>query len=586
MDPSWMVQRHTCPLLRSVTPADELPSDSMPSLSYVPHSEVVKTEPPEPALKKAKSSSPAPPAKISAVKGAAVKPGGDPVRTPNTKCKGEIPCLTPSPPPKAVPKAVIPPTKIETSGISQLTKPRGVPVPKPSSRPNQVKTIPSVPKPMATPPSVYLSKPVAPHVKHDLPVAGPTHKSMTGPPPKPSCKEELTPSATLLGGCVAIDSDDDVASTVADADPNFEKDVQDVLDEMAKENNDEIPVPPMVPTSQPGIGAPVVSSTVPVEVPVAEATPAATQVEKPGDQASAPAAAAKPAATPVGASAAAEKPVATAVEKTGEQTPTPEAAAEKSVATPPAEKSAITPAPDKAEAETTPHQAQGTPVASTSKPTPTKPAFTPLEPSQALPPTTMVQHKPSNTTSTTPATAAPAKASPELAPQESVPPAPEKKLTQEEKDEQWIRARFEKMDDAETKRYLKAAKKHPLLQQYVHEDLGLGATLKDAKTDYDYVFGDADDTEELICFELWLLRKSRIPSSTPAAAGPAAVPKQTPQSQPKPVPPKSVPTVPTVPAVPPSLKPTAPKPNDQGERHLNFEVVGNVSWPNVRLDSL
>lgn len=123
MDPSWMVQRHTCPLLRSVTPADELPSDSMPSLSYVPHSEVVKTEPPEPALKKAKSSPPAPPAKISAVKGAAVKPGGDPVRTPNTKCKGEIPCLTPSPPPKAVPKAVIPPTKIETSGISQLTSP-------------------------------------------------------------------------------------------------------------------------------------------------------------------------------------------------------------------------------------------------------------------------------------------------------------------------------------------------------------------------------------------------------------------------------------------------------------------------------
>ena len=522
-----MVKHHTCPLLRSVTPAAETPADSLPSLSYVPHSEVsvVKTETPEQcrALKKAKSSAPAPVVKTSAVKGAAAKPGGsDPVRTPHTKCKGELPCLTPSPPPKAVPKTMTPPTKTETSGTSQLTKLCGAPVPKPSSKPNPVKTIPSVPKPMASAPSVYLSKPVASHVKHDLAIAGPTHKPMTNPPPKPSCKEELAPSKTLVDACIDVDSDDDVPSTVPDIDLQFQKEVEEELDRMAKENT-EIPVPTgksppvMTSTSQPGIVAPAVPPKVPVEVPVAEATPATAQVETPGDQASAPE---KPAATPVGAPAAAEKPAATPVETPEVQASAP---AEKPAATPvetpevqpsaPAEKPADTPAPDKTEAEATPKQAQETQVASTLPPAQTKPAFTPLEPPQPSPPTTLAQRETPNADSIPPATAAPAKASPQ-----SVPPVPAKKKTQEETDEEWIRGRFQKMDDADTKKYLKAAKKHPLLQQYVHEDLGLGATLKEAQRDYNYVFGDEDDTEELINFELWLLRKSRITSSTPAAS--------------------------------------------------------------------
>lgn len=108
-----------------------------------------------------------------------------------------------------------------------------------------------------------------------------------------------------------------------------------------------------------------------------------------------------------------------------------------------------------------------------------------------------------------------------------------KGTTQQEIEIGWIIKFFEDMNQKKAQTYIKDAKKHPLLQRYVAEDLELGPTLKIAKRDYDYVFGEHDACEELAGLQIFIRKVLReehprvypwtpAPTATPPAPVPAA----------------------------------------------------------------
>ena len=79
-------------------------------------------------------------------------------------------------------------------------------------------------------------------------------------------------------------------------------------------------------------------------------------------------------------------------------------------------------------------------------------------------------------------------------------------LTEKEKKEmaieRGIRARVEKMDEAETARRVKKTRKDPMLKEYLKDEIGL---TKDEIKDFE--FGDEDPIEEIISFDFWLATK-------------------------------------------------------------------------------
>ena len=75
-----------------------------------------------------------------------------------------------------------------------------------------------------------------------------------------------------------------------------------------------------------------------------------------------------------------------------------------------------------------------------------------------------------------------------------------------------VRAELEKLDDDAIKNRVMGAKKHCRMNEY----------LKDVALDEDYPFGENDEFEELVCFEIWL-RESK-PCPQPALPLPKAAP--------------------------------------------------------------
>ena len=75
------------------------------------------------------------------------------------------------------------------------------------------------------------------------------------------------------------------------------------------------------------------------------------------------------------------------------------------------------------------------------------------------------------------------------------------------------------------------------------EYLGLGSSLKEARKDYDYVFGAHDELEELISFDIFLTKHQRKQDDSTPSSHPVTVPKQPPSAPP----PKQPPSAPPVP---------------------------------------
>ena len=117
-----------------------------------------------------------------------------------------------------------------------------------------------------------------------------------------------------------------------------------------------------------------------------------------------------------------------------------------------------------------------------------------------------------------------------------LPPPPKEGSEPTNQEINWILNHFQTMDDEELSSLLEDARKHPLLQRYVAENLELGPTLKQAKETYDYDFGDHDPAEELAGFDMFILEVLRrehpridpwadpSPATPPTATAPDSLP--------------------------------------------------------------
>lgn len=113
----------------------------------------------------------------------------------------------------------------------------------------------------------------------------------------------------------------------------------------------------------------------------------------------------------------------------------------------------------------------------------------------------------------------------EPSPAPTAPVATEKTNAGEFDKSDMIRTRLEKLDDVEFEKRMSAAKCHPLVPKYLEEWVGVD----------DYVFGQDDEFEELVCFETWLSETTHpIPlgdmPSAPAVTAPAPPPHGPPQA--------------------------------------------------------
>jgi hypothetical protein len=121
-----------------------------------------------------------------------------------------------------------------------------------------------------------------------------------------------------------------------------------------------------------------------------------------------------------------------------------------------------------------------------------------------------------------------------------------------------VRAQLEKLDEHQISIKVKGVQKHCLLKEY----------LKEVALDESYPFGDADEFEELVCFETWL--KERQPETTPSP-----LPVSSPVPAPKAPPVVAAPVV----AVPAAKAATAPPTRDTRSTTsaaLDIRVHGNV----------
>lgn len=585
---------------RSVTPAEDVVGDTQPSLSYVPGSEVnvaeglVKSElpVPPPACKKAKAEAPVPPVK-SAVKGIAAKPNLSDLRTPEGKCKGAA-VNTPSPPPK-VPAVKQPPVPVKVEKIAPSRVPiarnAGVPMPRPSTKVEEPKPKPVSPVPKMPPLPLPITKPMGPP---PLGVAAAVVPSgITEGTSKQDCKMELTntspndvhPRSTPY---YIVDSDDDMSSTVADPEsprPTEEEETPGVNEPNMK------PIPSM--TRTPAIAPKALAfGSVP--------KPSSKPTQKTEVLASQP-------PEPVAKTSEVEATAAKAVGELPEPlAKTSEVEATDAKANGSQDDNTPLPSSQPATSPAAPSNTETTkPVETASPPAPTPPHPSPLP---TLPPQVPPQEStPSVAAKATPPEGANPEAmpdaskhvdssTPEASQQPPVKPPADKPVGGEGKgemddDEKYVRARYETVRDADLKKYVKKAKAHPLLEAYVCEYLGLGKSLKEAQKDYDFVFGDHDELEELILFDIFLLKHQRKQKNSTPPSPPVTQPKQLPVPPPEspakkvtftPLPtPKSVATPKSV------VTPHVVDPQTSGATGVGgpvapvFNVVGAVPWPNT-----
>ena len=157
------------------------------------------------------------------------------------------------------------------------------------------------------------------------------------------------------------------------------------------------------------------------------------------------------------------------------------------------------------------------------------------------------------------------------------PPPGESHVEKKAKMEEMVRAQLEKLDDVQFERRFAAAPKHPLFKKWIKEGLELDPS--------DHTFGEHDEFEELVCFEIFCLEHQQ--ETSPPVSGPAVPPTEIPKAKapqvsavaktPPPKAPACTTPQPKKVAFTPSPKlPAAPNGSPPSSGTLDIRVNGNV----------